>query len=92
MMDVLFAVRRRVVIVQESGGPQFFYCTDRNAGVEEIIECFAERPSLEQVFYDVKEAWGSNQQQVRNLWTNIAVWHLNLWLHTLVELWAWNHL
>ena len=26
----------------------------------------------------------------RNIWTNSAVYHLNLWMHTLVELWAWN--
>jgi hypothetical protein len=41
-------------------------------------------------FHNVKEVWGSGQQQVRNLWSNIACWHLNLWLYTLVELWAWN--
>jgi hypothetical protein len=80
----------RVVIVQESTGPQFFYCTDVNASVPEIIETFADRSAIEQVFHDVKEVWGSGQQQVRNLWTNIAVWHLNLWLHTLTELWAWK--
>ena len=34
--------------------------------------------------------WGSGQQQVRNIWTNLAVYNLNLWMHTLVELWAWN--
>jgi hypothetical protein len=50
----------------------------------------AKRAAIEQVFHDVKEVWGSGQQQVRNLWTNIAVWHLNLWMHTLVELWAWR--
>jgi hypothetical protein len=38
----------------------------------------------------VKEVWGSGQQQVRNLFSNIATWHINLWLHTLVELWAWD--
>jgi hypothetical protein len=27
---------------------------------------------------------------VRNIWTNVAVYNLNLWMHTLVELWAWN--
>ena len=32
----------------------------------------------------------ANKQQVRNVWTNIAVWHLNLWMHTLTELWAWR--
>jgi len=38
----------------------------------------------------VKEVWGAGQQQVRNIWTNLAVYHLNLWMHTLVELWSWN--
>ncbi len=33
---------------------------------------------------------GYGQQQVRNIWTNVAVLNLNLWMHTLVELWAWN--
>ena len=27
---------------------------------------------------------------MRNIWTNVAVYHLNLWVHTLVELWSWN--
>lgn len=80
----------RVVIVKEPTGPQFFFCTDVNASVKKIIETFADRSAIEQVFHDVKEVWGSGQQQVRNLWTNIACWHINLWLHTLVELWAWN--
>ena len=51
---------------------------------------FADRSAIEQVFHDVKEVWGSGQQQVRNLWANIACWHINLWLHTLTELWAWG--
>ena len=80
----------RVVIVQEKSGPQFFYCTDPQASAQEIIEVFADRAAIEQVFHDVKEVWGSGQQQVRNIWTNIGVWHLNLWMHTLTELWAWR--
>ena len=80
----------RVAIVKERTGPQFFYCTDVNAEAREIIEAFADRAAIEQVFHDVKEVWGSGQQQVRNVWANIACWHLNLWVHTLVELWAWN--
>lgn len=80
----------RVVIVQEKTGPQFFFCSDVDASVQEIIETFADRSAIEQVFHDVKEVWGSGQQQVRNLWSNIAAWHINLWLHTLVELWAWH--
>lgn len=80
----------RVVIVKEKTGPQFFYCTDGGASVREIVEVFADRAAIEQVFHDVKEVWGSGQQQVRNLRSNIGVWHLNIWMHTLVELWAWN--
>ena len=56
----------------------------------EILEAFADRATIEQDFHDVKEVWGSGQQQVRNIWTNLAVYNLNLWMHTLVELWAWD--
>jgi hypothetical protein len=56
----------------------------------EIIEAFADRATIEQDFHDVKEVWGAGQQQVRNIWTNLAAYHLNLWMHTLVELWSWN--
>ena len=27
---------------------------------------------------------------MRHYWANVAVFHLNLWLHTLIELWAWT--
>jgi len=80
----------RVVIVKEPHGPQYFYCSDVNASVREIVEAFADRAAIEQVFHDVKEVWGAGQQQVRNIWSSIGCWHLNLWLFTLVELWSWN--
>jgi DDE superfamily endonuclease len=80
----------RVVIVRESDRWEAFFATDPMVSVESILECFADRSSIEQVFHDVKEVWGAAQQQVRNLFTNVACYHLNLWMHTLVELWAWN--
>lgn len=80
----------RVVIVQEQDGCQFFFCTHPQATPREIIEAFADRAAIEQDFHDVKEIWGAGQQQVRNIWTNIAVFNLNLWVHTVVECWAWN--
>jgi hypothetical protein len=80
----------RVVIVKEAAGPQYFFCTDPDATVEEILELFADRAAIEQTFHDVKEVEGAGQQQVRHLWANLGAWHLNLWSHTLVELWAWN--
>jgi hypothetical protein len=80
----------RVVIVEEDHDWYPFFSTDPNATVVEIIEAFADRATIEQDFHDVKEVWGAGQQQVRNIWTNMAVYHLNLWIHTLVELWCWN--
>ena len=80
----------RVVLVKEDHGWYAFFCTDPNASVQEIIEAFADRATIEQDYHDVKEVWGSGQQQVRNIWHNLAVYNLNLWMHTLVELWAWD--
>ncbi len=80
----------RVVLVKEEHGWFAFFSTDPNVSVKEILEAFADRATIEQDFHDVKEVWGSGQQQVRNIWTNVAVYHLNLWMHTLVELWAWD--
>jgi len=80
----------RVVIVREAQGWDAFFCTDPQASVASILECFADRSAIEQVFHDVKEVWGAGQQQVRNLFANVACFQLNLWMHTLVELWAWN--
>ena len=80
----------RVVLVKEDHGWYAFFCTDPTASVVEILEAFADRATIEQDFHDVKEVWGSGQQQVRNIWNNLAVYNLNLWMHTLVELWAWD--
>lgn len=80
----------RVVLVKEDHGWYAFFCTDANASLGEILEAFADRATIEQDFHDVKEVWGSGQQQVRNIWNNLAVYNLNLWMHTLTELWAWD--
>ena len=80
----------RVVIVKEDHGCQFFFGTDPEATPRAIVEAFADRAAIEQDFHDVKEVWGAGQQQVRNIWTNVAVFNLNLWVQTLVECWAWH--
>lgn len=80
----------RVVLVKEENGWVAFFCTDPSASVAEILGAVADRGALEQSFCGVKEVYGAGQQQVRNLWANIAAWHMNLWAYTLVELWAWN--
>lgn len=80
----------RVVIVKERHGWFPFFCTNPAAGVAEILEAFSDRSAIEQDFHDVKEVWGAGQQQVRNIWANVAAFNLNLWMHTLVELWSWH--
>ena len=45
---------------------------------------------MEQMNRDVKEVWGAGQQQVRNVYSNEGCFNLNLWMHTLVEVWAWE--
>lgn len=79
-----------VVLVKEADGWVAFACTDLNATVGQVLETFADRAAVEQDFHDVKEVWGTGQQQVRNIWANIGAYHLNLWSHTLTELWAWD--
>ena len=80
----------RVVLVREEGRWEAFFCTDPAATVAQILEAFADRAAIEQDFHDLKEVHGAGQQQVRHYWANVAVYHLNLWLHTLIELWAWG--
>lgn len=79
-----------VVIIKEAHGWFAFFCTDGHAEVRAILESFADCSTIEQDFHDVKEVWGAGQQQVRNIWSNLGVFNLNLWMHTLVELWAWH--
>lgn len=80
----------RVVLVREREGWAAFFCTDPDAPVAQILEAVADRAAVEQDFHDLKEVHGAGQQQVRHYWANVAVFHLNLWLHTLIELWAWT--
>lgn len=80
----------RVVLVKEDHGWYAFFATDPDASAQDILEAFADRATIEQDFHDVKEVEGSGQQQVRNIWSNVAVYNLNLWMHTLIELWAWD--
>ena len=79
----------RVLLVREDDGWEAFFCTDPAATVGQILEAFADRAAIEQDFHDLKEVHGAGQQQLRHYWANIAAYHLNLWLHTLIEVWAW---
>ena len=80
----------RVVLVQNDDGWVAYFCTDPAAAAADILGLVADRAAIEQVFHDVKETWGAGQQQLRNVHANVGAYHLNLWAHTLVELWAWD--
>lgn len=80
----------RVVLVREDADWRAYFCTDETATVEQILKAVADRSAIEQDFHDIKEVHGAGQQQVRHVFANLAVFNLNLWLHTLIELWAWK--
>ena len=67
-----------------------FMCTNLSATAQQILEAVADRSAIEQNFHDLKQVEGAGQQQVRSYWTNVGAFHLNMWVHTMVELWAWN--
>lgn len=78
------------MLVKEDHGWFAYFCTDASASVKEILEAVADRSAIEQNFHDVKEVHGAGEQQLRNYWANIAAYHVTLWWHTLIELWAWR--
>jgi DDE superfamily endonuclease len=79
-----------VLVLEDDGSWRAYFCTDATATVAEILEAVADRSAIEQNYHDLKEIHGAGQQQVRNYWANLAAWHLTMWLHTLIELWAWH--
>jgi DDE superfamily endonuclease len=80
----------RVVLVKEDHGWIPFFCTKPQATAQQVLEAAADRNALEQMNKDVKEVWGAGQQQVRNVHSNEGCFNLNLWLYSVVEVWAWD--
>jgi hypothetical protein len=79
-----------LIVREDTDNWRAFMCSDLSATAEQIIEALADRSAIEQNFHDLKETEGIGQQQVRNFWANIGAFHLNMWVHTMVELWAWD--
>jgi len=80
-----------VLIVRENLDKwRAFMCSNLSARAEEILEAVADRFAIEQNFHDLKEIEGAGQQQLRNFWANIGAFHLNMWVHMMIELWAWD--
>jgi hypothetical protein len=80
----------RVVLVREEASWVAFFCTDPDATVTDILEAVAARGALEQTFKDTKEVWGAGAQQLRNIDANVGAFHLNCWMYSVVEAWAWG--
>jgi hypothetical protein len=80
----------RVVLVQEDDGWVAFFATKAEVTAVEILEAMADRGSMEQMNKDVKDVWGADEQQVRNLESNVGCFNLNLWMYSVVEAWAWG--
>ena len=80
----------RVAPVRRGKAWAAFFRTDPAASAADVLTAVADRAAIEQAFHDLKEVWGAGQQQLRNVYANVGAFHLNLWLHTPVELWAWG--
>jgi hypothetical protein len=80
----------RVVLVQEENGWRAYFCTKAEATVAEVLEAAADRGALEETNKDVKEIWGADEQQVRNLAANVGCFNLNGWMYSVVEAAAWD--
>ena len=79
-----------VMLVRNDKSWVMFFTTKLDATARDILETYAQRASIEQVFHDLKEVHGTGQAQVRNLWANVGAFHVTLWLFTLIELWGWK--
>jgi hypothetical protein len=80
----------RVVLVKEEDGWVAFFATKADVTAAEILGAMADRGSMEQMNKDVKDVWGADEQQVRNLDSNVGCFNLNLWMYSVVEAWAWD--
>jgi hypothetical protein len=80
----------RVVLVKEEDDWLPLFGVGAEVTAVEVLEAMADRNPQEQMFKDVKEVYGASQQQVRNVYSNEGCFNLNLWMFSLVEIWAWD--
>ena len=81
---------RVVILKEEDGSWRAFLCTDAGAGAEAIVQVIQDRWAIEQNYHDLKEVERVEEVQLRRLWSNVGALNLGLWVHTLVEVWAWG--
>ncbi len=80
----------RWVVVDGGYAKREFLCTDVDASVEAVVQAIHDRWAIEQNYHDLKEVERIEQVQLRRLWSNVGALNLNLWVHTLIEIWAWG--
>ena len=80
----------RVVILKEADGSwRAFLCSEATAEVEAIVQAIGDRWAIEQNYHDLKEVERVSEVQLRRVWSNVGALNLSLWVHTLIEVWAW---
>jgi hypothetical protein len=81
----------RIVIIREPNGSWVpLMSTNVNLSVKEIIESYSDRYSIEENYQELKQTWQMESPQVRNLYANIGVFHLCVWMYSMVQLWSWD--
>ena len=81
----------RVVIVKEDENTWLpLISTDVEVSVLEILESYAIRFGIEEMFKDLKEVWGWGKQELRKLESNEAATTMNMLLFGMTELATWD--
>lgn len=83
-------VVRVVILKEEDGKWRAFLCSDAGARVEEIVQVIVDRWAIEQNYHDLKEVERVGEVQLRRVWANVGAMNLGMWVHTLIEVWAWG--
>jgi hypothetical protein len=81
---------RIVLLREEDMSWRALMCSDPAVRVDWIIQASTDRWAIEQSFHDLKETERIEEVQVRRYHANVGALNLNLWAHTLTELWAWH--
>jgi len=64
--------------------------TEATMGAKEILESYAVRFGIEEMFKDLKDVWGWGKQEVRLLESNEAATAMNMLLYSMTELSTWE--
>jgi len=81
----------KVVLIKEDDGVWVpLVSTDISLEVREILESYAVRFGIEEMFKDLKEVWGWGKQELRLLESNEAATAMNMLLYSMTELATWN--